>query len=74
VNFREAFSMKANLDVRGYDTRLVAFDDGKFGVTIKTKAGPSVHVSEIDFLDVALDIVEQLPAEPRRRRGLQQGR
>ena len=56
----EALDIKADLDAQGYDTSIVTFDDGKCGVAIKTKGGPSVGIAEANLLELGLEIVKQL--------------
>jgi len=60
MNRDEALSIKADLDARGCNTQIITFDDGESGVSVVTKAGPTVGVPSIELLELSLEIVEQL--------------
>ncbi len=61
----EALAIKAELDAQGSDATVITFDDGKCGVLISTKAGPSVGVAWKEQLDTALEMVKSIEGENR---------
>jgi hypothetical protein len=51
---------KNDLEAQGFDTGIVTFDDGEWGVFIRTKRGPSLGIDRVEFLEAGLEMAKEL--------------